>query len=741
MNDISRNSGSGSGTSSTIIHEKIEERVSRHRDYYHEDANQVGSFQGSGGGGAAAAAAGEGGVEGGGGGRQTSQNKSFQSKSSSSSFPHSYDYGSHQRNKRRYGIDYKNTMDSNNFDANGSIDIELVMLEEKCQKSHISSSSSNSDGEGTEAAQDGGAIEAQAQAQANKGKGIVIKPIKNQMNVSCYVPPKCGANAFASFNGKTGFLHQRGYTDTTLSLGYHLFRGNTILYDWHTQDGTSKMSFGASHTSKSKRYTYTEAKLHYPPSSVTAGRNSFNSSISSQPSLALRNGIDVVPNKIRGTVEMKFDGTILSSSPTPFLSSFKLGLSTLHENDDDYYNYYCSKSNNKPNAVLLPPQLRLYLNFFSSSNAIGGGDGGDPFAVKLEYIRPRIDTSSSLPSSQTEVSIGIGGGTHDYYHQQRKHFPLYQFQILFTRYLSQFSLFSTGIELDFFKGLSWLFRWKRGDVCFNVPIRLSSLILGTTSADGSMNCYSIIANSANGTVTTRGHYDLLYHTVSTTYVTFLSYVIDVIIGDVIQNTRKRISDQSSACDEAQNQQEQQNQASILSSSLQKAKQDAQLQMELMRRKSKMNRNNEEKKSGLVIVEATYGVQNGECMDVTIQLQFWVADSRLHLTSNSKSQMLGFYDVSNPPPQPQPPSSDVSSVEHNNSKERKRFFGNLFGLVELWESLYCDDHAEDRQMNQIPFLKIRYKFNSICYDIIILDDESLALPSPRAVKVGEQTLSV
>jgi hypothetical protein len=197
----------------TITNNQIEEKMKNFGSYDDHDVDndysnsfKVGSYQGAGGGG--------GGV---GNNNEASSSNSSGNSSSFSSFPHSYDYDTHERNKKKYGIDYTNIMDSNNFDTYGSIDIELMLQHEE-------------EGE-----------EKNIELKEDKVKGIEIKPIKNQINLFCYVPPKCGNNAFASFSGKSGFLNQRGYADTSLSLGYHLFQGNTFLCDWHTQDGTSKV--------------------------------------------------------------------------------------------------------------------------------------------------------------------------------------------------------------------------------------------------------------------------------------------------------------------------------------------------------------------------------------------------------------------------------------------------------------------------------------------------------------------
>lgn len=129
----------------------------------------------------------------------------------------SYDYEFLEKQKRKYGNDYRHILDCNNFDTSATIDLELSLESQQ---------SLSDDGQ---------------EQHGELHTGIEVMPIKNQMNLFCYIPPKCGRNTFASFSGKTGFLHQRGFSDTTLSFGYHMFGDNALLCDWHTVDGTSKV--------------------------------------------------------------------------------------------------------------------------------------------------------------------------------------------------------------------------------------------------------------------------------------------------------------------------------------------------------------------------------------------------------------------------------------------------------------------------------------------------------------------
>lgn len=62
------------------------------------------------------------------------------------------------------------------------------------------------------------------------------------MSLSCTVPPKAGTRWFASFNGESVFVRQRGFASTQICIGYRIIDGLAILYDWRTQDGTSSVS-------------------------------------------------------------------------------------------------------------------------------------------------------------------------------------------------------------------------------------------------------------------------------------------------------------------------------------------------------------------------------------------------------------------------------------------------------------------------------------------------------------------
>jgi hypothetical protein len=72
--------------------------------------------------------------------------------------------------------------------------------------------------------------------------GAVIAMETSSMKIRSSIPCKSGSNFFASCEGNTGFMKQRGFANSTLSLGYNVRNSTALLYDWNTADGLSKVS-------------------------------------------------------------------------------------------------------------------------------------------------------------------------------------------------------------------------------------------------------------------------------------------------------------------------------------------------------------------------------------------------------------------------------------------------------------------------------------------------------------------
>jgi hypothetical protein len=157
----------------------------------------------------------------------------------------------------------------------------------------------------------------------------------------------------------------------------------------------------------------------------------------------------------------------------------------------------------------------------------------------------------------------------------------------------------------------------------------------------------------------------------------------------------------------------------------KARSDAAIQKELMSRQARKKLKDETEKNGLIIKEAIYKVTNGDEWDATIPLQFWVSHSTLTLPSRSKSELLGFYDVS-------------AALKNQRSANRNgSTIHNSLSWSDIWDDLIRGgspkDAAGTKQSKNLstPTLTIKYDFKGQPYCITIQDEDGLRLPSPNA----------
>lgn len=117
------------------------------------------------------------------------------------------------------------------------------------------------------------------------------------------------------------------------------------------------------------------------------------------------------------------------------------------------------------------------------------------------------------------------------------------------------------------------------------------------------------------------------------------------------------------------------------------------QIEVMKNTAETNKEKEKEKNGFVILEAYYypktdsSKQSQFVQNVTIPLQYFVRESKLKLYNGSRSNLLGFYKV------------------------------------------------EDVEME----LYIRYEYNGSVYEITLDDEKAIALPSYKAVRMGDSNV--
>jgi len=441
--------------------------------------------------------------------------------------------------------------------------------------------------------------------------GATLEMEKSNLKLNFSIPPKSGRRFFASCEGNTGFMRQRGFQTSTLSLGYRISHDTAISYDWMTCDGLSKISYGVSFEKYQSR---TKIKLRYPSITRTL----------LEPKAISINNSTVITDKIATEVDMDIS---VSGMTTP-LSKLRIGLRTIHD-------------------VVTLPHLQIYIDLFQKT------------PLTLFYQR----YSNEDKQSSKEVMFGLGRMN-------------VQAHVFATQNLDTFTKFSVGVGHSSWEGLSWIFRLQKADLCLNVPIQITP-------------CVSMTYNS-------------LIYSLSTAYLGFFSYCIHLAFQEffAMQTRRNFQSDLKREED-------------LLS--VEKARHDAENQIMLMKKKADTTRRSEGSKCGLVIEKAIYSVEGGERLDVTVPLQFWVAESKLILSSSSFGSMLGFYKI-----------KARKQARHDNV-----MIDGSSNIISLLKYLWKETPT---QQETIPILYVRYKFNSKTFEIYTSDNEALSLPSPHAKEV-------
>lgn len=255
---------------------------------------------------------------------------------------------------------------------------------------------------------------------------------------------------------------------------------------------------------------------------------------------------------------------------------------------------------------------------------------------------------------------------------------------------SKIATIGMGVRLYSTRGLEWILSWNRGDATVRIPIIV-------TSGIRSVNVGQIL------------------------YFSMISFLLQEGIAELWgwnNVTVKDVEDEDARS------------AATNSTNNAKARQDALLQRDLMARQAKRKTDEEVDKSGLIIHKATYSVKGGEKWDATIPLQFWVNRSSLHLPAKSKSQLLGFYDIS------------IQEKATLNTLDRLE--SSSLGLSSWWKSVWSDlldSSLGPSQLQSVngatrptPTLTVRYDFQGQAYQITIRDEQELILPNPAAKRL-------
>lgn len=244
------------------------------------------------------------------------------------------------------------------------------------------------------------------------------------------------------------------------------------------------------------------------------------------------------------------------------------------------------------------------------------------------------------------------------------------------RNLSNFAAIGVGVRAAAGRGLSWLFQLERGDFVMKIPVTI---------------CTRLDGGSA----------------VAMMYLTFLSGLIDGIVGDFI--AKALAASEGDDKDSTNGSGTMRRTASLLR--LDKNRDDAQKQISLMERQATSKRKREEARDGLVIEQAIYYVEGtgGSRLDVSTALQFWVADSSLYLPGISKSHLLGFHDI-------------------RKKQTKKQDAVSFSSWDSVWKGFWSEPDVA------MPILYVRYKLEGEVFEISVRDDDELVLPCPSAVRV-------
>lgn len=239
--------------------------------------------------------------------------------------------------------------------------------------------------------------------------------------------------------------------------------------------------------------------------------------------------------------------------------------------------------------------------------------------------------------------------------------------------MSKASSLGVGVRHDSRQGLSWLFTWIRGDVTIKIPIFLMS------------------------------HQAPLQY-ICSVGLTLTSYLIQELLADLWKLEAMALKQSLPRS----------------SSTINKARADAEKQRALMAKQANSRRATEEKKQGLVITKATYFCVGGDSWDVTTQLQFWTTKSSLDLPALSKQNLLGFYNV-----------AAAAAASTASSAEEPEWW-------EFWKPKKSLRTSRLDSAARIPKLRVMYDYSGDSYDISIEDQEPLSLPSSKARRVASAT---
>ena len=198
------------------------------------------------------------------------------------------------------------------------------------------------------------------------------------------------------------------------------------------------------------------------------------------------------------------------------------------------------------------------------------------------------------------------------------------------------------------------------------------------------------------------------------YLTFMAFLVDQSVQDVLQSInnkndiRKMLKKEH---DDELDKKKDNHQDTLLQSM--KSRGFVKEQQAFMSKIAFKKQVYEKNINGLVILKATYyaihKITHGRMnsLDVTTPMQFFVKHSKLNLPSGTKSNLMGFYDITTDIMEEK--ESHESLLHHYWNKWHNKIFGTQ-----------KDDYYN-------VFLNIRYVYSGNVYEVLKADEEEISLP--------------